>query len=318
MAWQLWHIAEVEDNWVLDMVLGRGKRYPFSVSVRDAAPQLYPEKDQLINYFEEVRNLSRERLETLVEADFERQVTDEDFGQLAVRDVWAGVVTSFAWHCGQIALTKRLMEISTADVGVERPDLPEVIETARLGLRPWEPTDVEDVLAYGQDEEWAKYCRFIPSPFTRSDAEEFVAGQRLLNRTTHPAWAITLEGAVIGGINLRFDFTNGKGELGYAVARKHWSRGIGTEAAQAMMDAAFSTHVDLNRIYAMADAENVASQKVMEKVGMAKEGVLRMNRIERGQAFDEAWFGILRSDWLQRREGSHPTSVSDRFDIGHA
>lgn len=177
-----------------------------------------------------------------------------------------------------------------------------MIDTARLRLRPWELTDVEDVLSYAQDPEWSRYLRALPTPYTRSDAEQFVARQLLLDRSTHPAWAIVLEGAAVGGINLRFRFEHRLAELGYSVARRHWNQGYVTEAAGAVIDVAFATHPDLNKIHARADVDNTASQRVMEKVGMMKEGVLRQNRVERGEAIDEAWFGILRDEWLERSE----------------
>lgn len=180
---------------------------------------------------------------------------------------------------------------------MERAALPEVIETERLSLRGWELDDVEDVLAYASDEEWARYLRILPRPYERRHAEEFIARQILADRVTRPAWAIVLDGSVVGGINLRLDFENLLGELGYSIARAHWNQGYVTEAASAVIDAAFSTHRDLNRIRAMADIRNGASQRVMEKVGMTKEGVLRQNRVERGETIDEAWFGILRSEW---------------------
>lgn len=85
--------------------------------------------------------------------------------------------------------------------------------------------------------------------------------------------------------------------LEYSIARSHWNRGYLSEAANAVVAAAFTTHADLNRIRAMADVQNGASQRVMEKIGMKKEGVLRQNRVERGEAVDEAWFEILRSEW---------------------
>lgn len=175
--------------------------------------------------------------------------------------------------------------------------LPEVIETERLVLRPFGLTDVDDVLAYAQDAEWSHFLRALPRPYERKHAEQFIARQLLLDRITQPAWAITLDGTVIGGVNLRFDFEHRSAEIGYSVGREHWKKGICTEAARAVVDAAFSAHEDLNRIHARADVDNVGSQRVMEKVGMAKEGVLRLNRVERGEAFDEAWFSILRREW---------------------
>lgn len=183
---------------------------------------------------------------------------------------------------------------------MDRIALPEVIQTERLRLRPWALGDAEDVYGYAQDEEWSRYLRFLPSPYERRHAHEFVARQILLDPFTHPVWAITLEGSVIGGINLRLHFENLLGDLGYSIARAHWSRGYTTEAAGAVVAAAFSTHPDLNRIRAMADLRNGASQRVMEKIGMSREGVLRQNRIERGEPVDEVWFGILRSEWEDR------------------
>ena len=183
---------------------------------------------------------------------------------------------------------------------MKRDALPEVIETARLRLRPWALSDVDDVLAYATDPEWSRFLRALPTPYSRGDAERFVARQILLDRVTHPAWAIVLDGTAVGGINLRFDFQNRLAEMGYSVARAHWNRGYVTEAAGAVVDAAFETHPDLNRVCARADAENTASQRVMEKLGMAKEGVLRQSRVERGEAIDEAWFAVLRGEWRER------------------
>jgi len=180
---------------------------------------------------------------------------------------------------------------------VERSVLPEVIETERLILRPHRLEDVGDVFAFAQDPEWSRYLRILPRPYEREHAEQFIARQLLLDRVTHPAWAVTLKGTVIGGLNLTFNFEHRSAEIGYSVARKHWNKGISSEAARAVIDAAFSTHEDLNRVQARADAANVGSQRVMEKIGMVKEGVLRLNRVEREEAFDEAVFSILRREW---------------------
>lgn len=192
---------------------------------------------------------------------------------------------------------------------MERALLAAVIDTERLVLRPHRLTDVDDVLAYARDPEWSRYLRILPRPYERVHAEQFVAGQLLLDRVTHPAWAITLDGTVIGGVNLRFNFEHRSAELGYSVARDRWGMGICTEAARAVIDAAFSTHGDLNRVHARADVANLGSQRVMEKVGMTMEGVLRLNRVERGEAFDEAWFSILRREW---EAAGVPGSPSDR------
>jgi ribosomal-protein-alanine N-acetyltransferase len=174
--------------------------------------------------------------------------------------------------------------------------LPETIETERLGLRPVTLEDVEDILTFATDVEWAHYLP-VPQPYTRRDAEEFVASQILLDREQTASWGIVLDGAVIGGINLRMDSENHACELGYSVAREYWGQGFATEAARAVIDAAFESLPDLNKVRAMADLRNVASQRVMEKVGMTREGILRQNRLFRGEHVDEVWYGLLRSEW---------------------
>jgi DinB superfamily len=99
----------VEDNWIRDLWLGEPRRYPFGHSVRDASREHYPAKAALLAYFHEVRDLTKKRLQATTEADFDKRVHDAHFGPLSIRDVWGGVITSFAWHAGQIALTNRLM-----------------------------------------------------------------------------------------------------------------------------------------------------------------------------------------------------------------
>ena len=111
IAWQFWHIAEVEDNQIRALVLNQPKRYPFNCSVRDA--EHYPNKETLNAYFHEVRHLSKQRLAAISPADFGRVVEDTHFGTVTISQVWNSVMTSLAWHSGQIALTYRLLGKAT-------------------------------------------------------------------------------------------------------------------------------------------------------------------------------------------------------------
>lgn len=104
IAWLLWHIAEVEDNWVRDRLLTLPKRYPFGKSVKEHGGDALPSKAALVAYFEDVRALSKARLEQTAESEFDRQIGDDHFGSITVRQLWGGVVTSCAWHGGQIVL----------------------------------------------------------------------------------------------------------------------------------------------------------------------------------------------------------------------
>jgi uncharacterized damage-inducible protein DinB len=109
IAWLVWHIAEVEDNWIRSLVCGEPRHFPFGCSVRTAMPELYPVKLDLLDYFLTVRALTKSRLEKTAASEFEMFVKDNTFGFITIRELWAGVVTSFAWHAGQIALMQRLM-----------------------------------------------------------------------------------------------------------------------------------------------------------------------------------------------------------------
>ncbi|MHC5004063.1 MAG: DinB family protein [Planctomycetota bacterium] len=112
IAWQLWHIAEVEDNWIRALVTGEPLQFPFGVALDAARPEQYPSKSQLLEYLEDVRRITRGRLEATTEEQFERPVEDPDFGRVTVLDIWAGVATSFAWHAGQVAMTAKLLPSS--------------------------------------------------------------------------------------------------------------------------------------------------------------------------------------------------------------
>jgi RimJ/RimL family protein N-acetyltransferase len=174
--------------------------------------------------------------------------------------------------------------------------LAERIETGRLTLRQWVFEDVGDVFSYAQDAEWSRYLP-LPQPYSEDDARRFVARQVLLDRRQHLSWAIEFDGSVIGGCNLQFLCDHRVGEIGYSISRSHWGRGLGTEAARALVGCAFQCCSDLMRLRAAADARNKASVRVLEKVPMRQEGILRSNRFVHDVPVDEVWFGLLRSDW---------------------
>jgi [ribosomal protein S5]-alanine N-acetyltransferase len=187
-------------------------------------------------------------------------------------------------------------------MNMSQSSLPEIIETKRLVLRPYRFEDVKDILAYATDEEWSKFLP-VPKPYLRKDAIQFIARMTLLDRLVDPSWAIAIDQQVVGGINIQFDSQNRLGEMGWSIARPLWGQGLTTEAALAVIEAAFGTYPNLNRIQAMADGRNRASQRVMEKIGMRHEGTLRQSRVTHAELVDEVWFGILRAEWEMGRLG---------------
>lgn len=176
------------------------------------------------------------------------------------------------------------------------------LRTERLLLRPFSPEDVDDVYAYARDPEWGRALLLpVPEPYTRQNAEEFVSRTLRASWSTDPHFAIVLETTVIGGINLTVDKTHEIAGLGYAIARPHWGKGLAPEAATAVFDWAFAHH-GLAKIYARAALRNRRSTRVMEKLGMVREGVLRSHRLGRGERVDEVHYGVLRDEWERRTE----------------
>jgi RimJ/RimL family protein N-acetyltransferase len=176
-----------------------------------------------------------------------------------------------------------------------------VLRTERLLLRPWRLTDVDDAFAYASDPEWGRYLWNTPQPYTLHDAEEWVA-RCVLNRWEHDAqFAVDFEDHVIGGVRLNVtDSAGGTAGLGYNVSRAHWGKGLATEAAAAVIAWGFES-LHLQRIFATADARNLASIRVMQKLGMQHEATLRRHRFYRGEHADEVWYAILAEEYRARR-----------------
>jgi RimJ/RimL family protein N-acetyltransferase len=153
---------------------------------------------------------------------------------------------------------------------------PEVIETERLRLRRPVMEDAAAIFStYAQDPEVARFVSWSVHPsvdITRKFVEEYcVAGWK--TGQVFP-WLITLAagGDVAGIIDLRPVAT--RAEIGYVLARRYWGRGLMTEAARAVVEWALAER-EIYRVWAVVDLENLASQRVLEKVGMTREGVLR-------------------------------------------
>ena len=174
--------------------------------------------------------------------------------------------------------------------------LPRTINTGRLTLRPFELADVEARLAYCSDEVWARYFP-IPQPYTRCDAEKFIAQRQIDVWGQDPSWwAADLDSSIIGHVGLWPDLLNRQAELGYAIARDRWGSGFATEAASAVIDAVLSL-TDLDRVFARADVRNSASRRVLEKLGMSPAGEVSGQRIVRGHRIDESFYAVTRHEW---------------------
>jgi RimJ/RimL family protein N-acetyltransferase len=114
-------------------------------------------------------------------------------------------------------------------------------------------------------------------------------------------------GGPIGTVSL-FQLSRGnrRAEIGYALARAWWGRGVMHEALVALLDWAFDA-LALNRLEADIDPANHASARSLERLGFTREGVLRERWIVDGQVSDTALYGLLAREWrasvATRRDG---------------
>jgi ribosomal-protein-alanine N-acetyltransferase len=163
------------------------------------------------------------------------------------------------------------------------------IRTARLLLRPFAPGDVDDALAYRDDEEFARFLPHIAQPFTRRDAEAFVALNISEPWDLSPTFAVVLAERVIGTVSFVVDGSSAM--LGYAIGRSWWGKGFAVEAAQAATKWAIESF-GLTRIWASTDSRNARSLRVLEKLGMSRETVRVADHVGRDGAWvDEVVYG---------------------------
>jgi ribosomal-protein-alanine N-acetyltransferase len=152
---------------------------------------------------------------------------------------------------------------------------PSTIETERLVLRPPTAPDAPAIFdSYARDPEVVRYLTWRPHG-SISDTHSFVESIRSRwDAGSELTWALTLRGddRLIGMIALRPGAF--KSDIGYVLARPLWGRGLMTEAGRAIVDLAFADPA-VHRVWAVCDADNRASARVLEKIGMTCEGVLR-------------------------------------------
>lgn len=151
------------------------------------------------------------------------------------------------------------------------------IETERLILRPISMFDAKSMYEYAKDEELTKYVLW--EPHKNPETTLSVINNMLKKKKVVPVLAIVIKEnkKMIGTIEVMMSEEyklNRRAELGYCISREYWNHGYMTEAASAVMKY-IKDKYDLLRIEGRYIEENVASGRVMEKIGMQKEGVLR-------------------------------------------
>lgn len=151
---------------------------------------------------------------------------------------------------------------------------PEPIETERLTLRIPSVEDAEAIFdSYAQDAVALRYLAWRPHE-NLQETEGFLTTciEEWEGKTRFP-YVITLKesGTLVGMIEMRInDF---KADVGYVLSRRYWGKGIAAEALRSLVEWALSQKA-IYRVWALCDVDNHSSARVLEKVGMQREGVL--------------------------------------------
>ncbi|MDR3471777.1 MAG: GNAT family protein [Devosia sp.] len=179
------------------------------------------------------------------------------------------------------------------------PELP--IETERLILRPFSRGDVDAVYAYRQRQDVARFL--FDNPMSRETCAEAVQERIRQVSLAEEDDRITLAverregGDLIGEITIIWrSVTDRQGEVGYILNPDFHGQGYATEAVRALVDLGFRD-LDLHRIYARCNPANVASYKLMERLGMRREAHFREHRLVKGSWEDEYVYAILAAAW---------------------
>ena len=186
--------------------------------------------------------------------------------------------------------------------------------TARLRLRPFEDADAGDLFALHSN---AYVLRFWDSPpwSERGRAERFITVCReMAEGGTGVRLAVdrVSDATFIGWCSLgRWNPDYRSASLGYCFGAEAWGHGYATESARGLLQWAFDT-LDLNRVQAETDTRNVASARVLEKLGFVREGTLREDCIVNGDVSDSWVYGLLRREW-RPSSASHSVTNGVRF-----
>ena len=167
------------------------------------------------------------------------------------------------------------------------------IEVQRISLRLFEPSDIDDFMAWASNEDVSRFCSWEPG-FGREVGLDLLSRRMFFSRWIR---SICLDGKSIGEISVTGTGGDGRrAEIGYVVGSDYWGKGIATYAVRLAATAIFWEWPQLERLEGLVDVENVGSQRVLQKVGFMKEGVLRKYYFLKGQTRDMVMYSLLPAD----------------------
>jgi [ribosomal protein S5]-alanine N-acetyltransferase len=176
---------------------------------------------------------------------------------------------------------------------------PDPIETARLVVRLVTPADLAALLVVHADDEVTRYLPYATwtSPADAQAWFQRMAGIQATGTALQFVVVDKTSAAAIGTCLLfRFDEAVAQAELGYVLGRRHWGRGCMHEALAALIDCAFD-RLMLQRLEAKIDPRNVASTRVVLRLGFIQEGQTPQRVSATGETIRDEILSLSRDAW---------------------
>lgn len=188
-------------------------------------------------------------------------------------------------------------------------------------LRPCIPDDFEAIKTYRQELEG---CRYIRPPESDKKIQEIVEqhcspwklevgrwnglilswngesswkGENSFNGKSSPNGESKAIGEIVFKIE---DWDNQRAEIGYRVSADCAGKGVCSQAVKLIVTYLFE-QIELHKIVAKCDPRNIASFKIMEKIGMEREGYFKEHYLNGDEWTDQLDYGLLRKDWITRK-----------------
>ena len=173
------------------------------------------------------------------------------------------------------------------------------IEGKQINLRKLKKFDAPSIYKHAKDFDIAKYTT-LPHPYKLKNAEDFVkiTHQKIRKKK---AFELGIElketKEIIGMVSLmNIDYDNKNAEVGYWLGKKYWGKKLMKEAVKLILNFGFK-ELKLVRIYARVMHPNIASAKLLEKLGFQYEGRMRKTTLRKGKWMDHLRYSILSNEF---------------------
>lgn len=169
-----------------------------------------------------------------------------------------------------------------------------------IKLLPYEPSFLQPFI------EWRRQALSVRHNPLKAMSDDEIArmleaqGSDLSRLAKHESfrWFVSADEQIVGAVSLKnISRSMGYGEIGYGVAESHHGKGIATAAVRLLVEKIFR-ETNLRRLLAYVHEENVASCRVLEKLGFQEEGLLREHYVILGTPVNEVLYGLLKREWV--------------------